>query len=111
MEKDPMKSFYIETFGCQMNAHDSEKVIGTLISKGYEHVQTLEAADLVLYNTCSIRDTAEQEVFHRLDTFKCDHKGKTVVELGGVAQQEGEKVFDGAPNVTLGCDSVSYNKL
>src|ERR1039457_3594106 len=50
------KAFYLETFGCQMNAHDSEKVVGTLLAKGYNQVETPEAADLVLYNTCSIRD-------------------------------------------------------
>ena len=54
-----VKTFYIETFGCQMNAHDSEKVIGTLVSEGYTQVETPEAAELVLYNTCSIRDKAE----------------------------------------------------
>jgi len=65
-----MRTFYIETFGCQMNAHDSEKVIGTLVSEGYSQVETPEEADLVLYNTCSIRDKAEQKVFHRLQQFK-----------------------------------------
>ena len=45
------KTFYIETFGCQMNAHDSEKVVGTLEAKGYAQVETPEAASLVLYNT------------------------------------------------------------
>ncbi len=60
-----MKTFYIETFGCQMNAHDSEKVIGTLVSDGYTQVPEPEQADLILYNTCSIRDKAEQKVFHR----------------------------------------------
>jgi tRNA-2-methylthio-N6-dimethylallyladenosine synthase len=49
-----------------MNAHDSEKVIGTLIARGYEQVDTPEDAELVLYNTCSIRNKAEQKVFHRL---------------------------------------------
>ena len=53
-----MKTFYIETFGCQMNVHDSEKVIGTLERQGYSQVETPEAAELVLYNTCSIRDKA-----------------------------------------------------
>ncbi len=65
-----MKTFYIETFGCQMNAHDSEKVVGTLVEKGYQQVEDVEGAELVLYNTCSIRDKAEQKVFHRLDQFK-----------------------------------------
>jgi hypothetical protein len=61
------KTFYIETFGCQMNAHDSEKVIGTLEQQGYARVQDEDAAGLILYNTCSIRDKAEQKVFHRLN--------------------------------------------
>lgn len=107
-----MKTFYLETFGCQMNAHDSEKVIGTLISQGYSQVETPEAAELVLYNTCSIRDKAEQKVFNRLQQFKRDHgKGKTFGVLGCVAQQEGHKIFEKAPHVSLVCGSASYNSL
>ena len=106
-----MKTFYIETFGCQMNAHDSEKVIGTLVSEGYRRVPTPEEAELVFYNTCSIRDKAEQKVFHRLDQFKRDGKGKTFAVLGCVAQQEGEKIFEKAPHVSMVCGSASYNQL
>ncbi len=107
-----MKTFYIETFGCQMNAHDSEKVVGTLISQGYQQVETPEAAELVFYNTCSIRDKAEQKVFHRLQQFKREQgKGKTFAVLGCVAQQEGERIFEKAPHVSLVCGSASYNKL
>ena len=57
-----------------MNFHDSEKVVGTLISEGYQQVEREEDADLIVYNTCSIRDKAEQKVFHRLDDFKKLHK-------------------------------------
>ena len=64
------KTFYIETFGCQMNAHDSEKVAGTLVGSGYLQVESPDAADLVLYNTCSIREKAAQKVFYRLNDFK-----------------------------------------
>ncbi|MEO8098504.1 MAG: tRNA (N6-isopentenyl adenosine(37)-C2)-methylthiotransferase MiaB [Acidobacteriota bacterium] len=106
-----MKTFYIETFGCQMNAHDSEKVVGTLIGEGYAQVDTVEAAEIVFYNTCSIRDKAEQKVFHRLDQFKRESKGKTFAVLGCVAQQEGEKIFEKAPHVSLVCGSASYNHL
>jgi tRNA-2-methylthio-N6-dimethylallyladenosine synthase len=106
-----IKRFYIETFGCQMNAHDSEKVVGTLLARGYDQVETPDGAELVLYNTCSIRDKAEQRVFHRLDTFKRDQKGKIFGVLGCVAQQEGEKIFEKAPHVSLVCGSASYNKL
>jgi len=106
-----MKKFYLETFGCQMNVHDSEKVVGTLESRGYEQVETPEAADLVLYNTCSIRDKAEQKVFHRLDQFKRTGKDKVFGVLGCVAQQEGEKIFAKAPHVSLVVGSASYSKL
>jgi tRNA-2-methylthio-N6-dimethylallyladenosine synthase len=106
-----VKTFYIETFGCQMNAHDSEKVIGTLVGQGYSQVATPEEAELVFYNTCSIRDKAEQKVFHRLQQFKKDGKGKTFAVLGCVAQQEGQKIFEKAPHVSLVCGSASYNKL
>src|ERR1700693_625471 len=94
-----------------MNAHDSEKVIGTLVEQGYSQVPTPEAAELVFYNTCSIRDKAEQKVFHRLDQFKRDAKVKTFAVLGCVAQQEGEKIFEKAPHVSMVCGSASYNQL
>ena len=106
------KTFYIETFGCQMNVHDSEKVIGTLLQKGYSQVEEPEDAGLVLYNTCSIRDKAEQKVFNRLQNFKRDAgKGKVFGVLGCVAQQEGEKIFDRAPHVSLVCGSASYPRF
>jgi tRNA-2-methylthio-N6-dimethylallyladenosine synthase len=106
------KTFYLETFGCQMNAHDSEKVVGTLVSEGYRQVSTVEEAGLVLYNTCSIRDKAEQKVFHRLaDYKKLQAQGKRFGVLGCVAQQEGEKIFERAPHVSLVCGSASYRNL
>ncbi len=112
MSAAPDKTFYLETFGCQMNVHDSEKVIGTLISQGYRQVETVQEADLVLYNTCSIRDKAEQKVFHRLADFKALQKqGKKFGVLGCVAQQEGEKIFERAPHVSLVCGSASYRNL
>ena len=112
MSGDPHKTFYLETFGCQMNVHDSEKVIGTLVHEGYRQVETVEQADLILYNTCSIRDKAEQKVFHRLaDYKKLLAQGKKFGVLGCVAQQEGEKIFERAPHVSLVCGSASYRKL
>ncbi len=85
-----------------MNVHDSEKVIGTLVHQGYRQVQTVEEAHLVLYNTCSIRDKAEQKVFNRLNDYKKFQKqGKKFGVLGCVAQQEGEKIFEKAPYVSL----------
>src|SRR5713101_5901306 len=105
-------TFYIETFGCQMNVHDSEKVAGVLLGRGYQQVETVDAAKLVFYNTCSIREKAAQKVFSRLGEFRNhpDH-GKVIGVLGCVAQQEGEEIFERAPWVSLVCGSASYSKL
>src|SRR3982074_745536 len=112
MSADAQKTFYLEVFGCQMNVHDSEKVIGTLLAQGYRQVSTVEEAGLILYNTCSIRDKAEQKVFHRLaDYKKLQGEGKRFGVLGCVAQQEGEKIFERAPHVSLVCGSASYRDL
>src|ERR1700682_376174 len=112
MPGEPQKTFYLETFGCQMNVHDSEKVVGTLVQEGYTQVETVEEAGLVLYNTCSIRDKAEQKVFNRLSDYKKYQKlGKKFGVLGCVAQQEGEKIFERAPYVSMVCGSASYKNL
>jgi tRNA-2-methylthio-N6-dimethylallyladenosine synthase len=105
-------TFYLETFGCQMNDHDSEKVAGVLLSRGYRQVDSIEAASFVLYNTCSIREKAAQKVFSRLGEFR-DMPGepKKIGVLGCVAQQEGEKIFHRSPSVNLVCGSASYSKL
>jgi tRNA-2-methylthio-N6-dimethylallyladenosine synthase len=112
MPPESPKTFFLQTFGCQMNAHDSEKVVGTLVSEGYRQVDTVEEAGLVLYNTCSIRDKAEQKVFHRLNDYKkLQKQGKKFGVLGCVAQQEGEKIFERAPYVSLVAGSASYRRL
>ena len=95
-----------------MNAHDSEKVIGTLEHEGYAQVQDEAEAGLILYNTCSIRDKAEQKVFHRLNEYKrMQGEGKKFAVIGCVAQQEGEKIFDKAPYVSIVSGSASYRNL
>jgi tRNA-2-methylthio-N6-dimethylallyladenosine synthase len=102
----------METFGCQMNAHDSEKVVGTLERQGYVQTQVEDDAGLILYNTCSIRDKAEQKVFHRLNEYKrLQGEGKKFAVLGCVAQQEGERIFDKAPYVSIVAGSASYRNL
>jgi tRNA-2-methylthio-N6-dimethylallyladenosine synthase len=106
------KTFYLETFGCQMNVHDSEKVAGVLLGRGYRQVETIDAAKLVLYNTCSIREKAAQKVFSRLGAYrKYPGEEKIIGVLGCVAQQEGEEIFERSPWVRLVCGSASYSKL
>ena len=85
-------TFFLETFGCQMNDHDSEKVAGVLLSRGYRQVESPESASLILYNTCSIREKAAQKVFSRLGEFGVkQNDGRIIGVLGCVAQQEGER--------------------
>jgi tRNA-2-methylthio-N6-dimethylallyladenosine synthase len=105
-------TFFLETFGCQMNDHDSEKVAGVLLARGYRQVGTPEAAGLILYNTCSIREKAAQKVFSRLGEYRAKQsEGKIIGVLGCVAQQEGQGIFERAPWVSLVCGSASYRKL
>lgn len=106
------RSFYIETFGCQMNVHDSEKVTGVLLARGYQQVNSPDTADFVFYNTCSIREKAAQKVFSRLGDFRgALGEQKIIGVLGCLAQQEGERIFRRAPWVRMVCGSASYSKL
>jgi len=105
-------TFFLETFGCQMNDHDSEKVAGVLFSRGYRQVASPDSASLILYNTCSIREKAAQKVFSRLGEYRTRQKdGQIIGVLGCLAQQEGEEIFERAPWVSLVCGSASYRKL
>src|SRR5258708_1848072 len=105
-------TFFLETFGCQMNDHDSEKVAGVLLSRGYGQVESPDSASLVLYNTCSIREKAAQKVFSRLGEYRTKQAaGQIIGVLGCLAQQEGEEIFARAPWVSLVCGSASYRKL
>jgi tRNA-2-methylthio-N6-dimethylallyladenosine synthase len=105
------KSFFIETFGCQMNVHDAEKVAGVFLARGYRPAQSIAEADVMLYNTCSIREKAAQKVFSRLGAWRGIADGKIIGVIGCLAQQEGEDIFERAPWVSLVCGSASYRKL
>lgn len=88
---------YIETYGCQMNVNDSEVVLSILEKSGYRSCSTLDQADLILINTCSVRDNAEQRVLGRLDVFRQEKKrrgGVVVGVLGCMAQRMKEKLLD-----------------
>jgi tRNA-2-methylthio-N6-dimethylallyladenosine synthase len=98
------KKYYIETYGCQMNVHDSEKMSGLLSGLGYAVSENEFDADLVLINTCSVREKAAQKVFTRLGQLKTLKKGKPDMILGVcgcLAQQEGDRFLNGRPYVDL----------
>ena len=96
-----------------MNDHDSEKVAGVLMARGYRPVEDSREADVVFYNTCSIREKAAQKVFSHLGQIKKARQDNPPIigVLGCVAQQEGDRIFERAPQVSLVCGSASYSKL
>jgi tRNA-2-methylthio-N6-dimethylallyladenosine synthase len=99
-----MNTYYIETFGCQMNELDSEKIAGLLQRRGLISSPKITDADLILFNTCSVREKAAQKVLSRLGTLKELKRRKpgiVVAVLGCVAQQEGERLVKMAPVVDI----------
>jgi len=104
------RRYWIETWGCQMNAHDSEKISGSLKRLGLEAASTEHEADVLILNTCSVREKAEEAVFTRLLSFSCLKRKRPVVVgiTGCVAQQEGEAILKRAPEVdfVLGTQSL-----
>jgi tRNA-2-methylthio-N6-dimethylallyladenosine synthase len=99
-----MKRFLIETWGCQMNVHDSEKLAGILVDQGYTPAAAASEADLILLNTCSVREKAAAKVFDRLGylrKLKRTRPDLVIGVCGCVAQVEGETIFRRAPWVDL----------
>ena len=111
-----MKKVYIETHGCQMNVHDSEKAAFALASIGYEAVSDPLSADLILLNTCMVREKPEQKVFKRIESLKSEltkssSKNATFGVMGCVAQAEAERIFDRSKEVSLVVGTQSIGKL
>jgi tRNA-2-methylthio-N6-dimethylallyladenosine synthase len=94
-----MKTFFIETWGCQMNELDTQRLSGNLKLRGYKRVDEEASADLILLNTCSVRDKAEQKVFSHLGRLREMKRERdvTIGVCGCVAQQEGERILERAP--------------
>ncbi|MEM8758015.1 MAG: MiaB/RimO family radical SAM methylthiotransferase [Planctomycetota bacterium] len=110
----PKRSVYLETFGCQMNELDSELVAGRLASLGYAFTDDAAAADVVLYNTCSVRERAEQKVWSRLGDLKktkADKPGMVVGVLGCMAERDGTDLMDRMPVVDVMCGPGELDKL
>ncbi|MBI4823280.1 MAG: tRNA (N6-isopentenyl adenosine(37)-C2)-methylthiotransferase MiaB [Nitrospirae bacterium] len=106
-----MKKFSITTFGCQMNVHDSEKIAGLLCKQGMSQTEDKKDADLIVFNTCSIRQKAEQKFLSELGKTKSLKRGMPTLKIavtGCIAQQMGEKLFKKAPYVdyVLGTQNI-----
>ena len=96
-----MKQVYIETMGCQMNKSDTERMLGMLSHLGYEETKEPENADLLMVNTCSIRQLSEDKAFSQLGVWG-KWKGSKKIKIGicgCVAQQKANKIFSRAPYV------------
>ncbi|MCC5823145.1 MAG: MiaB/RimO family radical SAM methylthiotransferase [Phycisphaerales bacterium] len=108
------KRVYLETFGCQMNELDSELVAGQLASLGYSFTTDSDQADIVLYNTCSVRERAEQKVWSRLGALKAEKAGRpglVVGVLGCMAERDGTDLMKRMPVVDLMCGPAELDKL
>jgi len=110
----PQKTVYLETFGCQMNELDSELVAGSLGALGYTFTRDAKDADIVLYNTCSVRERAEQKVWSRLGEMgnvKHDKPDLVVGVLGCMAERDGKDLIARMPVVDIMCGPAELDKL
>ncbi|MEQ1653846.1 MAG: tRNA (N6-isopentenyl adenosine(37)-C2)-methylthiotransferase MiaB [Hyphomicrobium sp.] len=112
------KSFYLKTFGCQMNVYDSERMMEALATQGYSATESLEAADLVILNTCHIREKAAEKVYSDLGRIRDiktarqrDGKETIIAVAGCVAQAEGNEIVRRQPAVDLVIGPQSYHRL
>ncbi|MEQ1671237.1 MAG: radical SAM protein, partial [Hyphomicrobium sp.] len=114
----PQKSFYLKTFGCQMNVYDSERMMEALASQGYAETENLELADLVILNTCHIREKAAEKVYSDLGRIRdikiarqANGRDTIITVAGCVAQAEGAEIVRRQPAVDLVIGPQSYHRL
>src|SRR5256714_7086900 len=108
------RKLYLETFGCQMNVLDSELVLGQLRAQGYEPVDDRDVADVIIYNTCSVREHAEQKVWSRLGELrerKRQDPALVIGVIGCMAERDGKGIFERYPHVDILCGPGELDKL
>jgi len=108
------KKIYIQTYGCQMNQYDSERILQVMARRGYVPTERMDSADLILLNTCSVRDKAEQKVYSALGRWKefKQYREGVVIGVGGcVAQQEGANLLKRVPHLDLVFGTHNIHKL
>jgi tRNA-2-methylthio-N6-dimethylallyladenosine synthase len=109
-----MKKLYIQTYGCQMNQYDSERIVQVMGRSGYVPTDHIASADLILLNTCSVRDRAEQKVYSALGRWRelKEHRPGVIIGVGGcVAQQEGENLLRRISHLDLVFGTHNIHKL
>ena len=109
-----MPSVYIKTYGCQMNERDSEAVAAQLVAKGYALAPSEQSADVVLLNTCSVRDMAEQKALGKMKTLigqaRKDRPGQILGFMGCMAQSRGQELIDQLPDVDLVLGTQKFHR-
>ena len=108
------KKLYIKTYGCQMNVYDSERMAEAMGAQGYVSTDTPEDADMILLNTCHIREKAAEKVYSELGRFKGLKAARPDLKIGVagcVAQAEGEEIMRRQPLVDLVVGPQSYHRL
>src|SRR5258706_5330555 len=108
------RKLYLETFGCQKNVLDSELVLGQLRAQGYQSTDDREQADVIIYNTCSVREHAEQKVWSRLGELrhrKSDQPDLVIGVIGCMAERDGANIFRKYPHVDILCGPGELDKL
>src|SRR5436190_12746338 len=109
-----MPSVYIKTYGCQMNARDSEAVAAQLVAKGYAIATSQHLADVILLNTCSVRDMAEQKAFGKMQNLVAEtrrHRPNVVLGfMGCMAQSRGRELIDKLPDVDLVIGTQKFHR-
>lgn len=118
MQISPTKKLYIKTYGCQMNVYDSNKMLDLLAAFGYEETSVMEEADLIILNTCHIREKAAEKVYSELGTIrklkekrKAEGNQMIIVVAGCVSQAEGDEIFVRAPYVDIVVGPQTYHNL
>src|SRR5215475_4658303 len=109
-----MKKLYLQTYGCQMNQYDSERIAQLMGHMEYESTDQIEAADLLILNSCSVRDRAEQKVYSALGRWKelKERRPGVIIGVGGcVAQQDGANLLKRLPYVDLVFGTHNIHKL
>ncbi|API59071.1 tRNA (N6-isopentenyl adenosine(37)-C2)-methylthiotransferase MiaB [Tardibacter chloracetimidivorans] len=105
------KNYFVKSFGCQMNVYDSERMAELLAAEGMAAATDAESADLVVLNTCHIREKAAEKVYSEIGRLKKNNAGSRVVVAGCVAQAEGEEIVRRAPSVDVVVGPQAYHRL
>ena len=108
------RKIYVQTYGCQMNQYDSERIVQVMARRGYEPTERIDAADFIVLNTCSVRDKAEQKVYSALGSWKelKNSRDDVIIGVGGcVAQQESENLLKRVPHLDLVFGTHNIHRL